>query len=239
MKNQYVGDLNDYRKYGLVRLLAAGGQLRTGVCWMLTPNDGRSDGQFITYLDGPDRWRHYDPDLFDHLSCCIREGERSIARVEREGLLAGASFYAEALSDNRQQRSAYFATALDRLANCDLVFFDPDNGLEIPSRPYGAKGSNKFLFWPEVEAFYRRGQSLLIYQHFCREEREWFIARRSADFERRVGAAEVWAFRTPRVVFFLLPQAHHRELLWAQAEQVKSHWAPQIWLDRCPISEGV
>jgi len=33
MKNQYFGDINDYRKYGLLRTLT-GGQIKTAVCWM-------------------------------------------------------------------------------------------------------------------------------------------------------------------------------------------------------------
>ncbi len=36
MKHQYVGDINDYRKYALLRALSAGGANRIGVCWMLT-----------------------------------------------------------------------------------------------------------------------------------------------------------------------------------------------------------
>jgi hypothetical protein len=45
MKNQYFGDVNDYRKYGLLRSLTAGGRITTTVCWMLTPDDGRPDGR--------------------------------------------------------------------------------------------------------------------------------------------------------------------------------------------------
>ena len=36
MKNQYFGDVNDYRKYGLLRLLGRAGKVKIGVCWMLT-----------------------------------------------------------------------------------------------------------------------------------------------------------------------------------------------------------
>ena len=43
MKNQYLGDINDYRKQGLLRLLSGMGELKTGVCWMLTPDDGRTN----------------------------------------------------------------------------------------------------------------------------------------------------------------------------------------------------
>jgi hypothetical protein len=45
MKNQYVADVNDFRKYGLIRGLAEGNDLRTAVCWMLTPDDWRADGR--------------------------------------------------------------------------------------------------------------------------------------------------------------------------------------------------
>ena len=35
MKNQYFGDINDYVKYGLLRVFSA--THRVAVCWMLTP----------------------------------------------------------------------------------------------------------------------------------------------------------------------------------------------------------
>ena len=41
MKNQYFGDVNDYRKYGLLRVLQREANLRCVVAWMLTPDDGR------------------------------------------------------------------------------------------------------------------------------------------------------------------------------------------------------
>jgi hypothetical protein len=40
MKNQYFGDINDYRKYGLLRMLHSTGDGRLLVAWMLTPDDG-------------------------------------------------------------------------------------------------------------------------------------------------------------------------------------------------------
>jgi hypothetical protein len=44
VKNQYFGDISDYRKYDLLRALAVVGGLKIGVAWMLTPEDGRTDG---------------------------------------------------------------------------------------------------------------------------------------------------------------------------------------------------
>lgn len=49
MKHQYVGDINDYRKYALLRALSSGGTNQVGVCWMLTPDDGGADGAKLAY----------------------------------------------------------------------------------------------------------------------------------------------------------------------------------------------
>ncbi len=38
MKNQYVADIGDYGKYGLLRFLARKG-IKVGVNWYLTPDD--------------------------------------------------------------------------------------------------------------------------------------------------------------------------------------------------------
>lgn len=57
MKNQYFGDVNDYQKYELLRTLANNGQYKIGVCWMLTADDGQTDGKFTDFLNKPDVWR--------------------------------------------------------------------------------------------------------------------------------------------------------------------------------------
>lgn len=44
MKHQYFGDVNDYRKYGLLRTLAKD-DIHILINWMLTPNDGSADGR--------------------------------------------------------------------------------------------------------------------------------------------------------------------------------------------------
>ena len=67
MKEQYVGDINDYRKYALLRALAGEGAVKIGVCWMLTPSDGRADGNRLGYLRKP-AFSEFDPPLFDLLA---------------------------------------------------------------------------------------------------------------------------------------------------------------------------
>ena len=48
MKNQYVGDIGDYGKYSLLRYIAFH-EIRIGVNWYLTDNDGSTAGKFTKY----------------------------------------------------------------------------------------------------------------------------------------------------------------------------------------------
>ncbi len=232
MKNQYFGDINDYRKYGLLRILSGGVNFKTAVCWMLTPPDGRSDGRFIDYLDEPKDWRGFDPELFDHLrGAVLTEGVRSVNAIESSTMLPETYFYSEIVSDIEVDRKQYFSTFLETAKESDLVFFDPDNGMEVQSAPFGRKNSSKYLFWHEVIATYEQGHSLLIYQHFRRQERTQFIRKFSAEFEDKLSAPEVFSFRTKNVVFFLIPQKRHLEVMTKACVVIAEGWQGQIAVD--------
>lgn len=107
MKDQYFGDINDYRKYGLLRLLCPPGGLSLGVVWMLTAADGRPDGGRITYLRQPEVFRGFDPALFDHLQeAVLCRQRRRVACAEQSGLFAGAKFINREFTDAAGERDA-------------------------------------------------------------------------------------------------------------------------------------
>ncbi len=229
MKNQYCGDVNDYRKYGLLRALTGRGHLTSAICWMLTPNDERADGRFVTYLNKPEKWRAFDPDLFDQLhSLVMTQSQRDVAEIERANVLPGARFYSPLLPDAAADRERYFASFWEQADGVDLVFFDPDNGLAVKSKPYGRKGSSKYLYWPELVQTYKRGHAVLVYQHFPRVPRERFIANKVATIKARTGAHAVTALRTARVVFFLLTSAAHAARFKPYVKCVAAQWRGQI-----------
>lgn len=240
MKNQYFGDVNDYLKYGLLRGLGNNGQYKIGVCWMLTADDNRPDGKFTTYLNEPQRWRHFDPPLFDLLQqWIISDNNRSVMLAQDMEMLPCAEFHSELISDSLQQRTAYFKEMKKKLAPCDLIFFDPDNGLEIKSAIKGRKNSAKFVYWDEISEIFKAGHSVLIYQHFRREERTAFIQRTAREIEMRLNPSKVYGFKTSHVSYFLAVQEKHSEYIASRVEWIKEHWDGQIILaDLCPPADA-
>ena len=228
MKHQYVGDVNDYRKYALLRALAADGANSIAVCWMLTPDDGRTDGNKLSYLQQPDGFRHFDPDLFDILAHAAGASDRRrLQFVEDSGAIPQATYFNELLPDDIAGRQTFMERCAAALGHTDLVFFDPDNGLEV-SLQKGRKNSSKYLYLDEAAAFYGMGQSLLIYQHFPRIERNAFIAQRSEQLRAIAPGCSTWAFTTAHVVFFLILNPRSPDRLWLAAEAAAHRWEPRF-----------
>ncbi len=233
VKHQYVGDINDYRKYALLRALSAEGVNRIGVCWMLTPSDGSSDGSKLAYLQRPERYRHFDASLFDILAHAAGEPDRRrLHSIEESGAIAAAIYHNELLSDDIPGRAAFMARCASALHAADLVFFDPDNGLEV-SLPKGRKNSSKYLYLDEAAAFYAAGKSLLIYQHFPRVERKAFIASCSHRLSSVAPGAAIWAFTTAHVVFLLLIHPESRARLAIAAKDASERWSPDFIKGEC------
>ena len=116
MKEQYVGDINDYRKYALLRRLQANGELHMGVCWMLTLSDGRTDGNMINYLNDTSNKRH-DPELYDYLRCVMHGPDPCrLQRIENSGIIARATFHNTIVPDGLKARDVWFKQALEQLS---------------------------------------------------------------------------------------------------------------------------
>lgn len=228
MKNQYFGDINDYRKYGLLRSIQSVTKFRTLIAWMLTPDDSSSDGKYISYLDKPEKWSHFDPELYDKIQQSLYEEPRAVKLIENSTLLPGCEFFSQLVPDHGKQRANWFKELSNHAHKNDFIFLDPDNGIEVKSRPYGKKHSNKFLFWHEVETLWQSGKSLMIYQHFIRQKREDFIQRMLGELESKTAGSLVEAFSTPRVLFLLALQPSHRHYHQNIVERVQKSWAGQI-----------
>ena len=182
MQDRYAGDVGDFGKYGLLRRLCGpdkhGPALRLGVLWYRFEDATPGDGRYVSYLESPraQGYRSCDPDLFQQMRSIVH-GERSIAAVETSGALPpGTSFFGDKLAFGRSEprtsralkRREWLEAGLRAVAHADLVFADPDNGLEIPSvGRLRAKGP-KYVYYDDLRECWARGQSLVVYQHIAR-----------------------------------------------------------------------
>lgn len=200
MKDQYVGDLNDFAKYQLLRICAVLFDQIT-VAWMLTKNDGRTDGGRTGYLQQRG-FRDADPELFDQLRTLVARGERNVAAVQTAKFLPGCSFEPEPVPLSHVDRSAYFERLARQAAEDTLIFFDPDNGLEVASVAKHRRGAEKFLFWDEVQMIRDTGASVMIYQHFPRVDRVTYSEASLARLKAEMGSHyHTYAVRTSHVAF--------------------------------------
>lgn len=237
MKDQYFGDVNDYRKYGLLRLLQSNSKSKLLFAWMLTPDDGGYDGGLRSYLLDPERWQRYDHQLFAGLSSLLRTHLPSVSMIERVELLPRASYYSKLVPDRRHDRDIWFSELLARAQDADLVFLDPDNGIEVESTPIGRRNSSKYVAWSEIRDLWRLDCSILIYQHFPRKPHNAFALGLAHELRVRTGACFVEAFLTPHVLFLLAAQERHRQQFRDAVAPLRQRWPafqirPMVLADR-------
>jgi hypothetical protein len=150
--------------------------------------------------------------------------------ASRFDLIPGALHYADPLPQGAADRQVYFQRLFQTLRDCQLLFFDPDNGLETKTTPRGARRSNQHLYWPEaVEAFHQHSHSLLIFQHFPRRSREIYLEERAQEFADQLGLERIEWFQTSQVVFFLAARPEHTAALLKAPEAVQAQWGRRIW----------
>jgi hypothetical protein len=210
MKDQYFGDINDFRKYGLLRALQKHGSLDLLVGWMLTGDDGGGDGALREYLREPEKWRSFDAELHDGLRRLLRRRRKPrVSLIESSDLLPRTSYFSMPVPDGCEEREVWRSHLLEAASGKDLVFLDPDNGIEIPSRPIGRKSSSKYAAWSDIQSVWDLGCSVLVYQHFARRPREAFAQSLVDELHRHTNAPAVHALRTANVLFLLVTQPRH------------------------------
>ena len=249
MQDRYVGDVGDFGKYGLLRRLCRedeyGSAMRLGVLWYLFDGDDSAapnDGRHTKYLSAnPSRHerslRDCDTQLFDLMRDLVTNGERSVAAVEASGVLPpGTAFFTEGLNFDRiptserlAKREDWLCRGLAHVREAEVVFFDPDNGLEVPSRSRDSLKGPKHVYYDDLLPSWQRGQSLVVYHHLSRraDAREQ-IRGRCRDLCGLLPGARPIALRyrrrSPRV-YFVLPNSSRASVLELRTKAfMESRW---------------
>ena len=230
--------------------------LTVGVVWYLGPDETHnSDGKYIHYLDpsahNQEHFRDCDPTLYDTLREIVRSNNRNVSSIrDRQVLPSGARFYEEVLTFNRPddqipltrehrvaRRKAWLCGALKFTSGCDVVFVDPDNGLEVRVSPYQKQGP-KYVFFDELLPYLERNQSLVIYHHIGRQgSAQDQVRERLTQISSNLGreAFALLYHRGSARAFFVVPASRHRMYLISRAKMLMlSPWSRHFELLQYP-----
>ncbi len=210
MQDRYVGDVGDFAKYALLRrLIGRSGerQIRLGVVWCLFPNERHNnDGGHVSYLRKPE-FEALDDPLLAALRDIVETDSRCISAVSDGRLLSDGTLFYDATAaapttlrlsrnDRIKHRIEWLDCCLRMTEKCELVFFDPDNGVEVASVPKHHPNVGKYIYWDELMPIWQRGQTLLVYHHLNRTKP---AARQVCDLRTRFQAKLDGALALPLV----------------------------------------
>ena len=177
MRNQFVGDINDYHKYQKLNELSHTSDI--SVCWMLNDDIDGQDSKFTKILE------------FDPLALFLRElsamGRRNVYEIERSELINVKRYYRQ-VKDIR----------IDEISG--ILFFDPDNGIEVKS---AKKNDRRFLYYEDIRQFIPY-VDILVYQHFPRQPRQAYMERLTETISKNIPCRKVIHYPESMVDFILI-----------------------------------
>lgn len=169
MQDRYAGDIGDYGKFGLLKALQAEG-FRLGINWYkATPPTKKEEENDDGKHRIAERYDACDPALAEILRAISTSPERSIEALEQAALLDAARTVYYDKKVEVEGRAQWHEDALQALADCELVFLDPDNGLLVKSVGRRSAKSVKYVFDEELNDYLARGQSVVLYNHRARK----------------------------------------------------------------------
>lgn len=233
MQNRYAGDIGDYIKLAILRHLAKGHRL--GVAWWLFPDEKNGDGRYVDYLSHPKNWMGFDPPLFRELVSIVRSQKRSVESLHKL-LPPGTRFACDEIpclvapySRRPLEREKWFRKVKADFKDCDIVFVDPDNGLEPTSFNLTRRRAGKSVRFRELEQLAEGDRALVVYHHYFRQQHGEQIATlagrlRLAGF-KRIDVLR-WYRLSPRAFFMLNASDNLRR----RAKEIAVKWNGHVRL---------
>jgi hypothetical protein len=242
MQDRYTGDIGDFSKLGLLRVLQADG-FSIGLNWYLTPDETHnSDGRHVQYLH-QEEYRTCDEGLWLELKAIVDAGKRAVRFMENDRVLK-ATFFSNCLdfrasgqhgtrkhkpkAERSRLRGEWFEESLAALAGKDIVCVDPDNGLVVPSAKGGPK-ENKYVLPEELARYYAQGSSIIYYQHKARHKDERYIQQHEAlvqgeGFPGAKGLSLKFEKTSQRYYMFITQPEHSKAIEHAVGKMLLTNW---------------
>ena len=218
--------------------------MKLGVIWYLVPDEiHTNDGKHISYLNPTPqnyrRFRECDPELYDTLQQLVDAGQRNVGAVERSNILGSDTTYYsrpltyEGIQTSSQRlafREAWMSEAMEAVKDCDLVFVDPDNGLECGIGKQNRSGV-KYAYHDEVNRLVQAGKGVLIYHHLSRRgnavvQATTQMSRMAEHFKRPLQRHALQYHRGSARLFLLIPEpGQYAQVRSAVSSFLESYWA--------------
>ena len=128
-----------------------------------------------------------------------------------------------------KSRDKWHLKALKKLSKQDVIFLDPDNGLEVKSTNPYSKNGNKYATYQEAADYYAQGSTVIIYNHRDRKPGNEYLKRfyRFTDMEETKNA-KMFYLRASRYsvrdYLFLVQERHFSGLEMAIDNFLATEW---------------
>ena len=235
MRDQFVADVNDFGKYGLLRRLCGitrdgdddehDPDLKLGVVWYYLTGEAPNGGGNTDYP----KLAHCDPALYAKLQKLLTsQANRTVVNVEKLNFLRaeGRYYHTEnpiwgAPNNKPTQRKTRLAKAdqwvdgaIERVRGADVVFLDPDNKIAEGGSRIGKNGP-MFAHTDEIKKFWKQGHSLVIYHQTATSPTgRDLVSITVKAIQREIPDAAIDALHfkkaNRKLVFFVLSQECHR-----------------------------
>lgn len=208
MQERYLGDDKDHVKFALLRHFHRDLGVRVAVNWYLTDPKGVGDAKNNDgnrrYKAGGNPWLDIDSELCARLQVFESMERRNIATIEQLEILPPTTRYVTERVPT-EGRNDWHERARQHLMASDLVFLDPDNGLDVMSM--SRSSAPKYALSSEVVSYVRAGQITVVIQFSKRAK----IKDQVQDIRKRLqgelggpvsGIPVIRCRLTPNILFF-------------------------------------
>lgn len=253
MQDRYAGDIGDFGKFSLLRFLFDSPEYQLGVIWYLFPNEQHNtDGRHTDYLD-ESKYVFCDPELCSKLKKIIITNGRKVKELEKANILPPTTiFYSEPLDfhlthpsqtkvdkeTRLAKRRRWLENAAIATSSCNVLFMDPDNGLEVVSySKTNQLKAGKYIYFSEIRRLAENRQVSVIYHHLNRHSHHGShqnqINTKIIELRNNVSpAGSIYAMRfkpySPRAFFILTSKSAERDIQERiqkfKAGMNKKHW---------------